>query len=206
MDRGFSEELLALSSSSLILFFALFLFVVVLLALLIGFGWWWSARQGTQSPYGGGFMRRGSELEYSALEKVHHFWAGLDSMPNPPLDLKKAFICARTGRIFTAGLGKDFLYKRAGDWISGPLISWGSLDESQKSILKRMHESLDGFNTERSSRKRRPEHTEKEFWDLKPGPLYVNLSTACLVGWKCVPGTNLEVLVIQRPLCKPSNF
>ena len=33
----------------------------------------------------------------------------------------------------------------------------------------------------------------------RPGPLYVDIETKVLLGWKVVPGTDLEVLIVQKP-------
>jgi hypothetical protein len=35
---------------------------------------------------------------------------------------------------------------------------------------------------------------------LKPGPLYVDRETKNLLGWKEVPGTEFEVLIVQTPI------
>lgn len=207
-------DLAQLGGASLTLFFGLLGLVLALILLLLGFGWWWTHRQGSHSPYGGGYLRKGSELDYRAVERVQRFLLDQDPMPNPPFDFNQASVCVRTGRIFpdtvnrmgVIRLPRRFFELRAKDWVHGRLISWGSLDEGQRSILGRLHSSLEGFQTEASSRRPNPEDTERRFWEKKPGPLYVNLSTAVLVGWKCVPGTDLELLVIQRPTGRPSNF
>jgi hypothetical protein len=45
-----------------------------------------------------------------------------------------------------------------------------------------------------------PTLIEAKYAFTKPGPLYVDISTNVLVGWQIVPDTELEVLVVQKPL------
>lgn len=88
-----------------------------------------------------------------------------------------------------------FIQKR----FPGVFVSWGSLSDSQKDSIYSLHESLEGFQTLRSSANPSPKHVEKEFVLEKPGPLYVDLDAAVLVGWQQIPETELEVLIVQKP-------
>lgn len=184
------------------------LFVLVLVAsllILVGWalGWWFTHRSGSVSVYGGGPLRRGNELSYSAVSHVETFLQGLDLEVNPPFDLGKAAVCAKTGRIFpdalteteVAKVGWGFLRR----YYRGSLVSWGSLSDQQQQRIRDLHGTLKGYQWEYSSLKERPQDIEWEFQLLKPGPLYVDPRTGILLGWRSVPGTDLELMVMQKP-------
>ncbi len=61
------------------------------------------------------------------------------------------------------------------------------------------HESLEGFQIELSSKTANPRAIEPQYALAQPGPLYVDIDSLVLVGWKSVPYTDLEVLIVQRP-------
>lgn len=63
----------------------------------------------------------------------------------------------------------------------------------------RAHDSLDGFQFTYSSKNPGPRQIEGRYALSSPGPLYVDLETYTLLGWKNVPGTDLEVLIVQKP-------
>ncbi len=92
----------------------------------------------------------------------------------------------------------DFLQKK----YPGKFVSWGSLIEEQKEIIRGRHKSLDGFQTDFSSPVPSPRKIDPEYAYTKPGPLYVDIDTNVLLGWKVVPGTELEVLIVQKPVEK----
>lgn len=123
---------------------------------------------------------------------------------NPQIDFSEAAICNETGRIFSncvaqnarISLDWSFLQKRC----QGTYVSWGSLSEHEQAVIKLLHGALDGFQTAASSTKLRPESVEREYALLAPGPLYVDRKTKIVIGWKKVPGTYFEVLIVQRPL------
>ncbi|QLH35517.1 MAG: hypothetical protein HWD61_04665 [Parachlamydiaceae bacterium] len=81
----------------------------------------------------------------------------------------------------------------------GKYVSWGSLSDEQKEIIRLSHHSLEGFQTEYSSSIPAPSQIEPMYANAVPGPLYVDLDTQILLGWKQVPLTDLEVLVVQNP-------
>jgi len=89
-----------------------------------------------------------------------------------------------------------FLQKR----YPGIWVSWGSLNSDQQRAISDAHESLEGFQTEVSSPSPAPRAIEPEYAYTKPGPLYVDIQTKVLLGWKVVPGTELEVLIVQKPV------
>ena len=125
---------------------------------------------------------------------------------NKFFDLNKAAICRTTGRIFpdsvtwygAVEVDWNFLQKR----YRGEYVSWGSLTEEQKTIIKERHLSLEGFQTKFSSPNPSPRFIEPEYAYTIPGPLYVDIRTGILLGWKCVPDTELEVLIVQKPFEK----
>lgn len=122
---------------------------------------------------------------------------------NRIFDVKKAAICRETGRIFpecitwydTIKVDWTFIQKR----YPGTYVSWGCLTEAQQEAIRDVHETLDGFQTRFSSQTPSPRLVEAKYAFEKPGPLYVDVTTGVLVGWQCVPDTELEVLIVQKP-------
>lgn len=118
-------------------------------------------------------------------------------------DFEKAALCRETGRIFPnavswLGIIKvdwTFLNKR----YPGNYVSWGSLSDSQQEMIRSYHHSLEDFQTEISCKEPAPSKVDPESAASIPGPLYVDLDTKVLLGWKSVPLTDLEVLVVQKP-------
>src|SRR5690606_38458979 len=92
-------------------------------------------------------------------------------------------------------VGWDFLRKRhQGNWVS-----WGSLSKDHQREIEEAHSSLEGFQTDISSPHARPRDIGPDYVFAKPGPLYVDIETKELLGWKEVPNTRLEVLIVQKP-------
>lgn len=118
-------------------------------------------------------------------------------------DLRRAAYCRETGRIFpnvltwynTLNVDWNFLNKRyPGNWVS-----WGSLSDKQQEYALKAHHQLEGYQMERSSRQPQPRLVEPEYAFSKPGPLYIDLDTNIFLGWKCVPDTDYEVLIVTKP-------
>src|SRR5262249_10682082 len=93
-------------------------------------------------------------------------------------------------------VGWDFIQKR----FPGDYVSWGSLTESQQEAVRASHESLEGFQETYSSAIPSPRLVESKYAMEKPGPLYVEIKTGTLVSWMCVPETEVELLIVQKPL------
>ena len=155
------------------------------------------------SPYAKVPLRRALDLSYDSKERVLRFLFNMYQYDNQMFDLEKAAFCRETGRIFSHavtwyGVIKvdwTFLNKR----YPGNYVSWGSLSDFQQEMIRESHVSLDGYQTEFSSRLAAPSQVEPFYSMTSPGPLYVDLDTKVLLGWKCVPLTNLEVLIVQKP-------
>jgi hypothetical protein len=178
--------------------------LIAILLLFLFLGWKREVIRGNRSPYANAVMQFGSDIAKS-LQK--HINACLDEYPevdNPQIDFSKAALCPVTGRIFTncvvrgktISLDWTFIQKR----FQGTFLSWGILSEEEKGVIRVLHSSLEGFQMENSSALARPERVEKEFALLSPGPLYIDRKTNILMGWKLVPGTSFEILIVQRPL------
>jgi len=194
-------------SSAVILVILAMLLILAVLAGFLWFGWWVTNRHGNPCPYSGLPMRRGVDLVFSAVEKFQGFMNDLNDPYNPPYDLASSAISPQSGRIFpncitifgVIKLNWNFLNKRyPGDWVS-----WGSLTEEQQKQITLYHSSLEGFQIKRSSPRSQPQHIDSFYATLKPGPLYVDVATKHVMGWKCVPETNLEVLILQIPGADP---
>ena len=193
----------SVESQSLYMLAFFLLFIFFLLALLVLFNWKREGIRGNVCPYCRKPMRLGIDVAFSMRSYVNAFLEEQPQLDNPQIDFSKAAYCSETGRIFTEcvstleriSLSWDFIQRKC----SGKYISWGALSEDEKSIYKILHGSIEGFQTEESSHLLRPECVEPLFSTISPGPLYIDRETKILVGWKKVPGTYFEVLVVQHP-------
>lgn len=184
--------------------FGIFLLVTVLvLFALCIYGIWLTRQPDSLSPYSKLPMRRGSDLSYFAAEKTLRFLYNIHQYDNRIFSLKRSAVCRETGRIFPNAitwydkivLDWSFLQKR----YPGVYVSWGSLTEEQQEIVRSVHDKLEGYQVEFSSPNPSPKAIEAKYALAKPGPLYVDLDTKVLLGWKSVPYTDLEVLIVQKP-------
>jgi hypothetical protein len=138
-----------------------------------------------------------------ALNKVYLFVEALPGYDNQIFNFKRSVYCRETGRIFPNCV--DWKGKVTLDWrflsqrCRGHWISWGSLSEEQRRDVRERHGSFEGFQTDHSCPNPKPVDILPEYIFVKPGPLYVDLVNYKLLGWKCVPETDFEVLVVQLP-------
>lgn len=184
-------------------FFVLLFFTF--LVLIVNFFWkiWVESEWSSPSPYTGRALRFGSEIHWITAEKVLRYLYNQTDYYNQMFDVTRAALCRDTGRLFpsavtwygTLKVDWTFLQKR----YPGNFVSWGSLTELQQLKVRDKHGSLEGFQTEFSSPTPSPRAIEPEYAYKKPGPLYVDIDTFVLLGWKQVPDTDLEVLIVQRP-------
>lgn len=181
---------------------AILLSFIALLALFI-LNYWFKSKSASLSPYSGKPLRRALDLSYDSKVKVLRYLYDLSQYDNRIFEFRTASFCRETGRIFpksvtffdTIHVDWSFLQKRhPGLWVS-----WGSLSELQQEAIRDAHHSLEGFQTLDSSPTPSPRGIEKEYAFTKPGPLYVDLDTKTLLGWKCVPDSDLEILIVQKP-------
>ncbi|PJD98130.1 MAG: hypothetical protein CK425_00105 [Parachlamydia sp.] len=187
------------------LFFILAILGVFLLLLIaFGFGVWLSKQKDSVSPYTGLPLRFARDLHFETKEKIVRYLYHLHQYDNRIFEFSQASFCRETGRIFpysvtwfgTIDLDWTFLKKR----YPGSYVSWGSLSPIQQQAISDKHTSLEGFQTEISSPNPSPRAVAKEYAFCKPGPLCVDLETYVLLGWKEVPGTDMEVLIVQKPI------
>lgn len=184
------------------------LFTFFLLFALFWLGWKYTQRGQGTSPYTGLPLRYARELSYFSMEKVWRYLDAYHQYDNQPFKFGKSSFCRETGRIFPNSVSWfeiinvdwRFLQKRH----PGHYVSWGSLNKDQQEAIRVLHESLNGFNIHYSSPEPAPRAIEPEYAYASPGPLYVDLETNTLLGWKVVPETDLEVLIVQKP--KKSNI
>lgn len=175
--------------------------IAVFLAIFMTWGPGFQNR--SMSPYSRSPLRLASDLGYAVRDKVYIFMSNFNDYDNQPIDFSRAAYCRDTGRIFpdcitwTGAIHVDwsFLPKRH----KGHYVSWGSLSSQAKQEIMRHHTSLKGFQTEISSPLASPQSIEINYAEAKPGPLYVDPATKILIGWKEVPETPLEVLIVQHP-------
>lgn len=176
----------------------------ILLFALFWWGWWISQRSQGICPYTGIPLRRASELSYYSTMQIARFLESFHQYDNRMFNLGRATFCRETGRLFqnsitwfdSIHIDWSFLQKR----YSGQYVSWGSLTKDQQEDIRSVHESLASFQTEHSSPTPTPRAIEPEYIYTKPGPLYVDFEKKILLGWQVVPGTQLEVLIVQKPI------
>ena len=197
---------LAFVSSTEVTLFGIFIlcFFLLLLALCVA-GMWLTKRQekGALSPYSKTPLRRCVDLPFQSKVDVLRYLFNYHQYDNRIFELRRATFCRDTGRIFTGSvtwydvidIDWSFLSKR----YPGHYVSWGSLTDDQQMLVRTVHPSMEGFQTEFSSSTPQPSGIEAKYAFAKPGPLYVDLETLTLLGWKCVPETELEVLIVQKP-------
>lgn len=189
-----------------LLFSFAFLLTFLLFFAFFWFTLWLSRRNPGLSPYSSLPLRKGSDLSFAAKEKIYRMLYDMHEYDNRLYDLNRAAVCRETGRVFfdavtwfdNIKVDWGFLKKRH----PGDYISWGSLSESQKEAVRAVHKSLEGFQTAISSQNSAPRMVEPEIAFERPGPLYVDWDTKVLLGWKQVPDTNFEVLIVQKPIKK----
>lgn len=201
------EEYKFLGHSAIVLIVLAMIAICVVLVFFMWIGWWVTNRHGSVSPYTGNPMRRGVDLVFSEVEKIHDYMTKLDDPDNPPFDLNRAAICPDTGRIFpncvtvfsVIKVGWHFFAK----YCPGHWISWGSLTSEQQELIRLYHPFLEGFQTEHSCSSPSLAGIDQYHATIKPGPLYVDVTTKTLLGWKCIPNTRWEVLIVKRPQSDP---
>lgn len=198
------KALAAVESTDVALFGIVILIIFLLLFAVFVFSVWLTRKSGSLSPYSRQPMRLGSELSYDSKVKVLRFLYELHQYDNRIFEIGRAAVCRETGRIFPNAvtwynvikLDWSFLQER----YPGKYVSWGSLTEEQQEIVKAAHDTLKGFQTQFSSPNPQPKKIEAKYAFAKPGPLYVDIETNVLLGWQCVPRSELEVLVVQKPV------
>lgn len=165
---------------------------------------YWSYTKVVPSPYTGLPVRRTNCLRYTTVYNLYEYLKQIESFDNRPFNIRRAVLCRETGRLFPNCItwyGKikldwSFIYKR----MEGNWVSWGSLTPDQQRDVTEKQGGLEGFQTELSSPKPRPRDIDFYYAHTKPGPLYVDITNYTVVGWKSVPETDLEVLVVQKPM------
>jgi hypothetical protein len=190
------EDILFLGVAAFVVF--LFLLYWFIVAIMHG------ATEVCPSPYTGHPLRKAVDIPWMTKEKVLRYLYERVDYANRMIDFDRAAFCRETGRIFTNCV--DWRGKIKVDWtflkkhFPGNYVSWGSLNRDQQEYIRDKHRSLEGYQIHYSSQNSSPKRVEEEYALMKPGPLYVDLETGILIGWKCVPDTELEILIVQRPV------
>lgn len=180
--------------------------IIIVFFVLFGifaFALWLSRTQGSLSPYSKQPMRKGEELSYDSKVKVLRFLYEIHQYDNRIFELSRSAVCRETGRIFSNAvtwygvikLDWNFLRNR----YPGNYVSWGSLTTDQQELIREVHSNMKGFQLDFSSPVPQPKGVEAKYAFTKPGPLYVDIDTKVLLGWQCVPRSELEVLIVQKP-------
>jgi hypothetical protein len=187
------NDIETLGQGAVIVLILSFAAVIVVMGGLLWFGWWVSRKRGSVSPYTKKPMALG----------IDEFMLSHPQPDNPPIDFETASICPDTGRIFPNTVVRGIVLL---DWnfiqrrYPGRFVSWGSLSDYEKATIKLCHDTLAGYQYETSCPKPIPRDIDAYYAQQKPGPLYVDRQTKILLGWKEVPGTELEVMIVQLPI------
>lgn len=196
--------------ASILALFATFIGVMAGLLGLLMIGWKRRNAFDIGSPYSKEPLIYGGDIAKTLEGFIQDFLLTQPQPDNPPIDMMTAVICRTTGRIFpnavgvkrggnAVRLGWNFIEKSA----AGNYVSWGALSELEQTKIKLLHGGeLEGYQLEESSKRLLPKDAEEYFKLASPGPLYVDRMNATLVGWKKVPGTHFEVVIVQRPKYK----
>ena len=170
---------------------------------VIWIGWKKEGKRGSGCPYCGKSMRLGADVAFSIRGMVKAFMEEQQGSENETIDFAQAAYCPVTGMIFPNCLAPGEQVNLSWDFIKarcpGTYVSWGSLSAEEQGVLKLLHDPLEGFQMDKSSAHSRPEDVEEDLAMAAPGPLYVDRKEKVLVGWKNVPGTYFQILVVQRP-------
>lgn len=198
-------------SQDMVIFFAFItLLSFFLLAFVSWFIHWMMNRPASMSPYSEFPLRPAKDLSYYYKVKLYEYLEQIEDYENRKFPIYRSSFCRESRRVFPNSItwygairvDWDFLAKRC----PGSYVSWGSLTEQQKAAILEEHGSLKGFQTEISSPEPAPRAIAPEYAFAHPGPLYVDLDTKLVLGWKIVPGTDIETLVVQKPLKKRASL
>ena len=191
----------------LLLISLFFILAIAMIIAILWIGWVFTRLKDDVSPYTGLPLRRGKDLSYNSIQKIYKYMSTLSGYDNQMFKVFRSCVCRDTGRIFPncitwygrVRINWSFIKNRYRGEHRGSYISWGSLSHEEKEKMKSYHSSLEGYQTEFSSSRENPSDVEKEYVFKKPGPLYIDPKTGILIGWKCIPDSEFEVLVVQRP-------
>jgi hypothetical protein len=186
----------------------IFFLVVVSILVFLWLGWLLTSRRDSVSPYTGMPLRRGSDLSYGTMLKIYKYMEQYKTYDNKMFRVLRSAIDRETGRIFpncvtwygTIKVDWFFISKKC----PGTYVSWGSLSREEQNEIINRHDSLEGFQTSYSCPRPLPSEITNDYIYTKPGPLYVDKHTGVLVGWKRIPDSDLEALIVQRP--KPKMY
>lgn len=192
-----------ITDAEITLFAFLIVSVFCAFTFLFFFSRWRDKHLTCPSPYTGLPLRRAIDIPAETREKILKYLHDLHQYDNQMFDPEKAALCRETQRLFpnaitwydTIQVDWSFLQKRH----FGNYVSWGSLSAEHQKEIMQAHESLEGYQVENSSPYPSPRIIEPEYAYTRPGPLYVDMEKKTFLGWKIVPKTDFEVLIVQLP-------
>ncbi len=203
MTDGVMENVESVGYIAILFLILSIFFIILMLCSLLWIGWKLGRQRGALSPYSHQPMQLGIDISESLALAVEEYFYRLNQEENPIFDIRKAALCKSTRRLFpncvnqfgVVSIDWTFLHKR----YPGNYRSWGSLSHTEQAFIRSCHATMEDFQTELSSQNPFPKDIEPYYAMTVPGPLYVDLGSKVLLGWKCVPGTTIEVLVVQLP-------
>jgi hypothetical protein len=185
--------------------FILLALVILLMGTILWIGWTLTVKsKRALSPYSKTPLRYASTIRYTTKFIVQKYLKDMEDYHNRVFNINDAAVDRENGMLFpdcvswTGRIRVDWTFlqkRRPGNWVS-----WGSLPIDRQQDFFEKHGSLTDFQTEFSSPSPLPQNVEMEYVYIKPGPLYVNLENDEVMGWKIIPHTDLQVLVVKEPI------
>lgn len=198
-----SWTIVAITEPQVIAFSVAILSALVILLASFWIGHWIINQPPSLSPYTKRPLRSGEDISYFEKERILRSLFTMREYHNRIFDIDRAAFCRDTGRIFPDAvtwydvikLDWSFLTKRyPGNWVS-----WGSLSDLQQKSILDAHHRVEGYQMDYSCPEPNPRGITPDYAYTKPGPLYVDLETNILLGWKMVPDSDFEIMVVQKP-------
>ncbi|MDB2613655.1 hypothetical protein N9Y92_00670 [Chlamydiales bacterium] len=181
------------------------LLIFFFMILIVYLGWYLSRNPKIAvSPYTDLPLRKAELLPFKTKKKVYLYVQKFYEYDNTPFKFNRASFCRETGRIFPDSV--SFFGKIKLDWTfllrrhPGTWVSWGSLSSDFQRQIRNRHDEILPFQMDYSSENPSPSVIEPKYSFSKPGPLYVDITSGVLMGWLVVPETQVEVLIIQKPV------
>jgi hypothetical protein len=191
LAQPFPVEVAKLGESAVTATTLLLVLAALFIGALMGLGWWLVNRSGSRSPYTGSVIGKGTDILFPAVRRIHDFLEKKNSVDNLPFSLEKAAVCRQTGRIFPDSINTFGVVRIGRKYVSGyrsgDYRRWADLTAGEREHFLRAHGQLEGYQTVADDP------------IARPGPLYIDIKCGTAVGWQCVPGTDLEVLIVQKP-------
>jgi hypothetical protein len=166
-----------------------FIFVILMflftggIGLFFWIGWWRTNRVGGKSfSMTGGELAPGDLIAFHSVQRVHDFMLSKPQPENTPFKPKDAAVCRETGRVFPNARDGFGVIRVKSSYPNrrwkGSWVLWKELSRAERSRVEGKHGDLSAYESE---------------------GLYADPFDALIMGWQKVPGTELQVLIVEKP-------